>query len=388
MIRLLARLFLKNYKHPSDPAVREGYGMLCGAVGIGLNIMLSALKFIAGSLSGSIAATADALNNLADAGSSIVTMVSFRLAAKKADAGHPFGHGRIEYLAGLGVAFAVLMTGVELGRGAISKILNPVPTAFSVVSAGIMVVSILVKLYMALYNTKVGKLIDSSAMRATALDSLSDCGATAAVLVSMLVEHYFHWNVDGYSGLLVAGLVIMAGIKAVRETIGPLLGQPPEPELVSEIEQTVMHFEPVIGVHDLMVHDYGPGRRVISLHAEVPCDGDLLAMHDAVDLAEKELSTTFSCTAIIHMDPIETRDHKTTELRAMTAALALEIAPHASIHDFRVVPGPTHTNLIFDLVLPFGLDISDEEAVIEMKGKITQRDASYFAVITVDKASV
>ena len=319
----------------------RGYGTLCSAVGIVLNLLLTAIKLLAGSLSGSIAATADALNNLSDAGSSLATLASFRMASKKADAGHPFGHGRIEYLAGLGVSVAVLVTGVELARGSIDKIVHPVPTSFSPITIGILVASILVKLYMAYYNRRVGRLIGSPAMHATTLDSLSDCGATSAVLVSILLGKYLHWTVDGWCGALVAALVIGAGIKAARETAGPLLGQPPDPELAAGIERTVLSFAPISGVHDLMVHDYGPGRRAVSLHAEVPCDGDLLAMHDAVDLAENEVRRQFSCSAVIHMDPVETRDEHVAALRTMTEELAKELDPRASIHDFRMVPGPT-----------------------------------------------
>lgn len=388
MIELLARRLVKNWEHPTDPAAREGYGILCGAVGIGFNLLLAALKLLAGSLSGSIAATADALNNLSDAGSSVVTLVSFRMAAKKADADHPFGHGRIEYLAGLAVAVAVLITGIELGRSSVLKILHPVPTAFSLVSIAILTVSILIKLYMAHYNHRIGRLINSSAMRATMLDSLSDSGATSAVLLSMLLEKYFHWTVDGWCGALVAGLVIWAGFKAIHETIGPLLGQPPDKELVESIERTVLGFSPIVGVHDLMVHDYGPGRRMVSLHAEVPCDGDLLAMHDAIDLAETEVSRRYFCAAVIHMDPIETHNEHVVALRTRMEELAQTLDGRISIHDFRVVTGPTHTNLIFDLVLPFDLKFSDEQAVAELRRKAEDWDGNYHLVVTVDKASI
>ena len=386
MIALLAKRFLRG-RSPDEPEGRTAYGTLCGVVGICLNLLLVAGKLLAGALSGSIAITADALNNLSDAGSSAVTLAGFHLAAKKADADHPFGHGRIEYLSGLAVAAVVVVTGFELGRSSLQKILHPQPVEFSALSAGILVCAIAVKLYMAAYNKRIGRRIGSTAMEATAVDSLSDCAATAAVLVCMLVSHFCSWHIDGWCGLLVACMILWAGVKAARDTIGPLLGEKTDPALAREIEQTVLSYEPVIGVHDLVVHDYGPGRRMVSLHAEVPCDGDLLTMHDAIDLAESALRQRFHCTAVIHMDPVECDNEQVNLLRAEVATLARELDDRVTIHDFRMVTGPTHTNLIFDLVLPFGLKLSDEEAAARLRRRIAELDATYFAVITVDKES-
>lgn len=294
MIALLAKRFIRNYDSPSEPSVRRGYGTLCGVVGICLNLLLVIGKLIAGAVSGSIAITADGLNNLSDAGSSAVTLAGFYLASKKADADHPFGHGRIEYLSGLAVAAAVVVTGFELARDSIAKILHPQPVEFSVLSVCILAAAILVKLYMALYNRRIGAYIDSSAMKATAVDSLSDVGATSAVLGCTLLGHYADLSIDGWCGALVACLIMWAGVKAAKDTIGPLLGEKTDPELCREIEQTVLGFHPpVIGVHDLIVNDYGPGRRVVSLHAEVPSNGNLLEMHDAIDLAESALRQRF-----------------------------------------------------------------------------------------------
>jgi len=388
MIALLAKRFIRNYDSPSEPSVRRGYGTLCGVVGICLNLLLVIGKLIAGAVSGSIAITADGLNNLSDAGSSAVTLAGFYLASKKADADHPFGHGRIEYLSGLAVAAAVVVTGFELARDSIAKILHPQPVEFSVLSVCILAAAILVKLYMALYNRRIGAYIDSSAMKATAVDSLSDVGATSAVLGCTLLGHYADLSIDGWCGALVACLIMWAGVKAAKDTIGPLLGEKTDPELCREIEQTVLGFHPpVIGVHDLIVNDYGPGRRVVSLHAEVPSNGNLLEMHDAIDLAESALRQRFHCIAVIHMDPVECDNVQVTAMHSRVAELAAQIDPCITIHDFRMVTGTTHTNLIFDLVLPFGFRLSDDDTVRLLRQRIAEDDASLFAVVTVDHKS-
>ena len=386
MVTLLARWCIKQYRDTDNPAVRLAYGVLCGAVGIGLNLLLFVGKFIAGSIAGSIAITADAFNNLSDAGSSLITLIGFRLASQKPDPEHPFGHGRFEYISGLIVSLAILLMGLELLRSSVDKILHPEPVEFSLLAVGILVASILVKVYMAAYNRGIGKRIDSAAMRATAMDSLSDCVATAVVLLSMLVSRWTQLMIDGWCGLAVAVFILIAGVRAAKETIGPLLGQPPEPALVARIERLVLAQPPIIGVHDLIVHDYGPGRCMVSLHAEVPASGNIIEMHDMIDNIERELRETLGCNAIIHMDPIETDDALTNETRRKISELIKVIDERITIHDFRMVTGPTHTNVIFDVVVPYRFRLSDEELRRDVQRLVRSLDGNYYAVIEIDQA--
>ena len=385
MISLLAKKFIKNSADVTNPAVRETYGVLCGVVGICFNVLLFALKLLAGTLAGSIAITADAFNNLSDAGASVVTLLGFKLAGQKPDPEHPFGHGRLEYVSGLIVSMVILLMGVELVKGAVEKILHPEAVEFTLLTGGILLVSILVKLYMFLYNRAVGKKIHSAAMAATAMDSLSDCAATAAVLAATLVGHFTSLRLDGWCGIVVAALVLWAGVQAARDTISPLLGQPPAPEFVQRIEDIVMSSRVVRGIHDLIVHDYGPGRVMISLHAEVPAHGDIMALHDEIDNIEQRLRRELGCDATIHMDPIVTDDALTTETRERVAQLVRGIDEHITIHDFRMVTGPTHTNIIFDAVVPFRFRLSDREVESEIQAAVKQLDSSYFAVVQIDK---
>ena len=347
MIQLLSRWLIHDRDNVSSPAVRRAYGTLCGAVGIALNILLFAGKFFAGQLSGSIAVTADAFNNLSDAGSSAVTLLGFRLAGKKPDTDHPFGHGRIEYISGLIVAGLILLMGVELAKSSLDKILHPEEVTFSLLALGIMAASVCVKLYMWLYNRQVGRRIHSAAMEATAMDSLSDTASTFAVLVAMLIGKWTGLAVDGYVGLVVALFILFSAYKAARETLSPLLGQAPDPELVREIRDIVLSDDTVVGVHDLVVHDYGPGRLMITLHAEVPAHGDIMAMHDVIDNIEKELMEKLHCHAVIHMDPVDTDDASIARLREQVAALVKQVEPSLTIHDFRVVRGTTHGAALF-----------------------------------------
>ena len=388
MISLLAKKFIKNREDVTSPAVRQAYGMLCGIVGIGFNVLLFALKLIAGTLSGSIAITADAFNNLSDAGASIVTLLGFKLAGQKPDPEHPFGHGRLEYISGLIVSMVILLMGIELAKSAVEKILHPEAVEFTLLTGGILLASILVKLYMYLYNRAVGKKIGSAAMEATAMDSLSDCAATAAVLAATLIGHFTSLQIDGWCGIVVAALVLWAGIQAARDTISPLLGQPPAPEFVQRIEEIVLSSPVVQGIHDLIVHDYGPGRVMISLHAEVPAHGDIMALHDEIDNVEKELHDKLGCEAVIHMDPIVTDDETVNAAHQKIASLVRGIDEHISIHDFRMVTGPTHTNVIFDAVVPYGCAMSDREAEEKIKQAVHELDPHYFAVVQIDKSYV
>ena len=314
---------------------------LCGIVGICLNVLLFAGKFLAGTLSGSIAITADAFNSLSDAGSSFVTLVGFQLAGQKPDSEHPFGHGRMEYVSGLAVSVLILLMGLELGKTSIEKILHPEPVDSSPLIFAILCASILVKLYMFLYNRRLGKKLASPAMEATAMDSLSDSVVTAAVLIATLVGRFTGLEIDGWCGVLVAAFILWSGINAVRDTLDPLLGTPPTHEFVQRIRDLVMAHSTILGIHDLIVHDYGPGRVMISLHAEVPANEDVLALHDEIDNVEKELREKLGCDAVIHMDPVVTDDGVTEETRRRVQTLIHCIDDAIDIHDFRMVAGPT-----------------------------------------------
>ncbi len=389
MIGLLAKFLIKDSAKVSEPKVRQAYGVLCGTVGICLNIILFIGKFLAGSISNSISITADAFNNLSDAGSSFVTLIGFKLAGAKPDIGHPFGHGRMEYISGLVVSGAIIVMAFELVKGSVEKIMHPQAVEYSTLAMVILVVSIGVKLYMSFYNRTIGKRLDSAAMRATAMDSLSDSIATTVVLVAAIVGKLTNIQIDGYCGVLVGLFIFYAGINAARETLNPLLGQPPEPEYVAEIEALVMAHEEVCGVHDLIVHDYGPGRRMISLHAEVPAEGDILKLHDAIDNIEGQLRRELNCDAVIHMDPVVTSDEHVLHLKKEMDAIVKELDESLSMHDFRVVCGPTHTNLIFDVVAPFKFRLDDDAIVEAIQKRVTETlGENHFCVVQVDKAFV
>ena len=362
MITLLSKIFIQNHDDVTNPAVRKAYGMLCSLTGIFLNVLLFAGKYIAGTLAGSIAVTADAFNNLSDAGSSVITLLGFRMASKKPDPDHPFGHGRIEYLSGLAVSLIIIVVGVQLGLESIDKIRSPEEIDASLLPMLILVASICVKGYMFFYNRAVGRKINSPGMSATATDSLSDCIATLVVLISMLVARFTGVNIDGWSGAVVAVFIIYSGFSAARDTLSPLLGSAPDPELVKRIVDIVMAHPEVLNVHDLVVHDYGPGRLMVSLHAEVPGDGDIYELHDAIDTAEYELQRELGCNAVIHMDPVSTDDSKTGRMRDELSEAVDGLGYGITIHDFRIVDGPTHTNVIFDAVLPNDSPLTEDEA--------------------------
>lgn len=388
MTDFLVRHFVRDYQQVQDPAVRERYGVLSGGVGIFLNLLLSLGKFFAGVVTGSIAVTADAFNNLSDAGSSVVTLVGFKLAGQKADDGHPFGHGRIEYLAGLLVSLLILMVGVELGKTSIEKIVQPEEVAFSILSVGILVCSILIKLWMSLFNRKLGKRIHSAAMQATATDSLSDVVATSAVLAGTLIGHFAHVSIDGWIGVVVAVFILRAGWGAAKDTLNPLLGTAPDPELVKAIQQLVLSHEQVVGMHDLVIHDYGPGRRMCSFHAEVPEGDDIMEAHDAIDHIEREIQEKFGIETTAHMDPIATGDSEVVRLREQVSELVREIDPDMSIHDFRLTRGPRHSNLIFDVVVPHRCRLSDEEIRRRITEAAEQVVPGCYVVLQLDRSYV
>ena len=383
MIKLLTSIFIKKDSTGED--ARQKYGMICSGAGIALNILLFVIKFVAGSLSGAISVTADAFNNLSDSGSSLITMLGFRLAAKKPDPKHPFGHGRIEYLSGIAVSILIVLMGFELLTSSVDKIVNPVQPETGAVVFAILAVSILVKFYMFLYNRKYGKICNSAAMKATATDCLSDMLSTTVVFVSMIITHFTNVNIDAYCGLAVSIFILFAGIKSAYETIGPLLGQPPEADFVQQIEEIVMSFGCVLGVHDLIVHDYGPGRCMVSLHAEVSAAGDILEIHDEIDNIERELSEKLGCLAVIHMDPIQTDNENVTMLKALAEGVCEEVYEGMKLHDFRIVEGKTHTNLIFDVVVPHAISMTDDEIKERIEKKIKEKDKKLFTVVTVDK---
>ena len=389
MVAVLAKMMGLEELAPDKK--RSAYGKLCGSVGIVLNLLLFAGKFLAGFLSNSIAITADAFNNLSDAGSSLVTLLGFKLAEQKPDSDHPFGHGRMEYLSGLIVSAVILMMGFELVKDSIDKIIHPTGVDFSIVVLGILIASILGKCYMAFYNYHYGKRFESGTLRATAVDSLSDCVSTTVVLIATLIGHYTDVQIDGVCGVAVGILIFVAGINAAKETLSPLLGEAPDPEFVNQIEEMVLEFnkESIVGIHDLIVHDYGPGRRVISLHAEVPAEGNMMSLHDVIDNLEMKLRDELGCLTTIHMDPVVTTDERVTELKERCIDLVKEIGDTLSLHDFRVVFGDTHTNMIFDVVVPFEFYLSDSETIKMIQKKVSEKiGKNYFAVITIDKPAI
>ena len=386
MITLLSSLLITDKDDTASPGVRKAYGVMCGAVGIFLNLCLFAGKFFAGFISNSIAITADALNNLSDAGSSFITLVGFQMAGQKPDIHHPFGHGRIEYISGFLVSIAIIFMGFELVKSSIGKIIHPETINSDPLVIGILITSICVKLYMTFYNTSVGRKIESAAMKATATDSLSDSLATFVVLISTLVCKFTSLNIDGWCGVAVGAFILYAGYSAAKDTISPLLGQPPKKEFIEQIEALVTSHDGVLGIHDLIVHDYGPGRVMVSLHAEVDSKGNIMEIHDMIDNIEKELAKECHCEAVIHMDPILVNDPLTDSLHSRIESILKTLDPSVKLHDFRVVPGPTHTNIIFDVLLPFEFKMSDEEVVHYLQKRIHDIDDSYYGVIQVDKA--
>ena len=372
MISFLSKLFITNYNDYEDPDVRFQYGTLCSLVGIFLNICLFALKFLAGALSGSIAITADALNNLSDAGSSLITFFGFRLAKSKPDLDHPYGHGRMEYLAGLVVSVFILYMGFELLTTSVNRILHPDATSYSTLVFGILAVSICIKGYMFFFNTSFGSRVNSATLKAAGTDS-------------SLLSHFTNLNLEGYCGAFVGMLILYAGYQAAKETVSPLIGKAPDPDLVDDIRKIVLSGEGVLGIHDLMVHDYGPGRLFISLHAEVPADGDMMALHDSIDNIERVLGEQLHCKAVIHMDPIYNKDAFTIQYREIIEAYLATLSAKLSVHDFRIVKGPTHTNLIFDVLSPYDCPISDEELLSGLKKHIASLEGNFYGVITLDK---
>ena len=387
MTKLLIKLFVPDADRVQDGAVRQRYGRLGGGVGIAVNLLLFLMKLLAGWMTASIAVVADAFNNLTDAGTSIVTLVGFHLAGQEADEEHPFGHGRMEYLAGLVVSLVILLVGFELGKSSVTKIFAPEPVSFSWLSVAILLAAVLVKLWLHAFDRTLSRRIDSAALAAAAADSISDAVATAVVLVSSLAGFWLDVRIDGYVGVAVALFILKAGWDAAKDTLDPLLGRPMDPELAEDIDRLVLDHPYILGIHDLVYHDYGPGRAMMSFHAEVPADADLLAVHDVIDHIERELKQRNQIETVIHMDPI-VQDESTEQLRAQVETLAKEMGEALTIHDFRITAGPIHTNLLFDVVVPYGFSMTDSQVKKELAGRIRALSETYYPVIEVDRSYV
>lgn len=384
MIQLLSKIFIKNYKEYNNQNVRAKYGILCGAYGVFLNVCLFIVKFIFGTIANSIAMVADSINNLSDAASSFISVIGFKLSSKKADKEHPFGHGRIEYIAGLIISFFIILMGFELFKSSIESIINPKEIQSNIFSIIVMVLSIGVKFYMYLYNHSIGKKINSVSMEATAKDSLSDMISTSIVIISLISSKFTNFPIDSIAGIIVAIFILYAGFESVKETIQPLLGMKASPEIVEQIEQEVMKHKPIVGIHDLIIHDYGPGRLMISLHAEVPGDGDIFELHDVIDNAEFAIAKKLDCHVVIHMDPIDTKNPRLVELKQCIKKELQEIDSELSFHDVRMVPGQSHTNLIFDIVKNHCCKLKDEELKLDIQNRISKNNPDVCCVITID----
>lgn len=388
MTGLLVRLFVKNHDQVDDPKVRGAYGTMAGLVGIVCNLLLFAAKLLIGTISGSVSITADAVNNLSDASSSIVTSIGFRLAQKPEDDEHPYGHARVEYLTGLAVAALILVIGFQLAKSSISKILHPEAVEFSIALVVVLLLSIAVKLWMALFNRTLGKKIDSVSLIATAADSRNDVISTSAVLIAAIVAHFSGLNLDGYIGLLVALFILYSAVGIAKDTISPLLGEPADPELVQLVKHEVLDYDDrILGVHDLMVHDYGPGQTFASIHVEVDRNGDVLEMHDIIDNIERHLLEDYRIHLTIHYDPVVMDDEEINHMREKVREKLKELDPRLQFHDFRMVRGPEHTNLIFDVVLPSDLKGREKELQNRLTESLQEPGKRYYTVITFDSSS-
>ncbi len=388
MTELLIRLFVKDSEQVSNPDVRGRYGKLSGLVGVGTNLLLFVVKFLTGFFFHSIAIMADAVNNFSDMASSLITLIGFKLSSKPADAQHPYGHARMEYISGLIVSFLVMMVGVQLVQSSFGKILRPQPTGFGLVVVAILAVSILLKLWQSAFYAKIGKKIDSTALQASSQDSRNDVLSTAAVLLGALVSRYTGLMLDGWMGLAVAVFIIVSGIRLIIDTTSPLLGLAPTKEQIGEIYRKIMSYQGILGLHDLNVHNYGPGRCFASVHCEVPADEDIMVSHDIIDNIERDFLKDMNIHLVIHLDPIVTGDERTNELKGVVAGIIREISPDITMHDFRVVWGTTHSNLIFDVVVPYRFRMADDQLQQTLVDRIHQMNPNYHAVVVVDHTYV
>lgn len=383
MTGLLIRLFVKNHEQVKDPAVREAYGRMAGVVGLICNLVLSGGKMLVGWLLGSMAILADGINNLSDATSSLVTLIGFKLSSRPADKKHPYGHARYEYVSGLVVAFFILLVGFDLVKSSVDKILHPEEVLFNLVSIAILGVSILVKLWMSLFNRKLSRLVNSAALDATAQDSLNDVFTTGGVLAGVLITRFTGLQLDGYVGLAMAVFILVSGVKMISETLSPLLGEAPNSELVAEIVRQLRSYNGVLGTHDLMVHDYGPGRCFASVHVEMDAKNDIMVSHDLTDQIERDFQKR-GINLVVHLDPVVTDDEEVNQLQRVTAKLLASLDMNLTMHDFRVVKGYSHTNLIFDVVLPFDCRLSEEKVQELIQRKAEAYDPKLVTVVQVD----
>ena len=386
MICFLARFFIKDYKRVEDPLVRQGYGILSGALGIALNLILVAIKITASFICGSIAIFSDALNNLSDVASCVVTLVGFKLSGAEADREHPFGHGRLEYVAGLIVSLLIILMGVELIQGSVKKLLQPEEVFFNTTVGVILVISILIKIIMFGANLQASRMIGSATLKSTALDSISDVLSTGIVLASVILSHFYGINIDGVAGIIVGIFILKTGIDAAKDTINPLLGEPPSKEFIKEIEETVMEHDNILGVHDIVVHNYGPSRIMMSLHVEVPDHLNIVEVHDAIDHIEKDLRTKYHCTAVIHMDPVNDSDRKTREVKRWLQLVLEEIDPVLKFHDCRIVKDHDHDRVAFDVEVPYKYEMTDKELIEVLTERIREFEPKCVLDITIDKA--
>lgn len=384
MIQFLVQKFIPNWQDTKNPSVRERYGVLAATVGILSNLLLFLIKILAGLLAGSISIIADAVNNLSDAGSSVITMLAFKISGKPADSKHPYGHARMEYISGMAVSFIIIFLGLQLMGSSFDKILHPQAISLSALTYLILIISVLVKLWQGIFNRKLGKQIASESLQATASDSLNDVIATSAVLISAVFYHFTQIPIDGWIGLLVAGFITFSGIKLVIETGNPLLGEAPDPEFIQKLGSSIMGYEGVIGMHDLQVHSYGPGQVFATVHAEVPANVDILVSHDIIDNIEREVGADLGINLVIHMDPVVTDNEQINLLREQIAQIVKSVDTDLSMHDFRAVSGPSHTNLVFDVVVPPGFEM-DDERVTQVISEKAKKLGNYFCVITIDR---
>lgn len=388
MTKLLIKLFVKDSENTANEAVRTRYGVLSGVVGIVLNIILSVFKMIFGAITRSVSIIADGANNIFDAVSSIISLVGFKISGKPADDEHPFGHGRIEYVSALTLAFIILIMGFELIKTSVDKFTNPEAVIFSAPAVVVLVFSIIAKIWLAAFNKTVGKKIDSVAVNAVVADSIGDIAATTCSLIALIASKFTALPVDAVMGIIVALVVIYAGIGIIKDTLGPLLGEPPAKEIVEKLEKLVLSYDGIVGIHDLVLHSYGHSKIIGSLHAEVPSDVDIMESHDTIDLIERDIKEKLGIEISIHMDPILVNDPLTDELREMTAKVLGEISADITFHDFRIVKGQTHTNLIFDIVIPHSSLLKPDEIKNLIESKIRQENEAYFTVINVDRSYV
>ncbi len=388
MINFLLRRFVKNYDEINDPVVRSNYGLLGSYVGIVTNVFLSIFKMLVGLIFSSVSILADGFNNLSDAASSVVTLFGFYMSRKPADKDHPYGHARMEYLSGLIVSFIILLLGVQLIKSSVDKIIHPEALEFNVLMIVVLVVSILLKVWLCIFNRTLGNKINSTTMLATATDSLNDVIATSAVLLALLIGYFIHINLDGYMGVLVGLFVCWSGINLIKETINPLIGEAPSEEIITTIQDKLNTYKNISGYHDLIVHNYGPNKYFASVHAEVPLHADLLECHDVIDGIERDFNEELGIELVIHLDPIVTDDEQTVELKRIVEDIVKDLNSILTIHDFRLVPAPKHLNILFDISVPVDVRITDEQLVAEITLRLKKIDETYNPVITIDRSYI